>query len=227
MDRDKLEADITVEEVEGAIASFAPRKSPGLDGIPSEWYTTFSGGLAPRLLRVFLTARREGRLPPSMREALVVLIHKGGKDPKECESYRPISLMNVDTKILAKVLAGRLQSVILKLVNPDQTGFIKGRCAQMNVRRLFINLQTEHDNSGERVVASLDTKKAFDSVEWGYLFGLLEILGFGPIFISWVKLLYTDPLIRVRVNGIISEPFPVLRGTRQGCSYPPFFLLWP
>lgn len=91
----------------------------------------------------------------------------------------------------------------------------------MNIRRLFVNLQTEHDNLGQRVVASLDTRKAFDSVEWDYLFGLLEIMGFGPTFISWVKLLYTEPLIRVRVNGIISEPFPVLRGTRQGCPLSP------
>lgn len=73
-----LETDITVE-VEGAISPFAPRKSPGLDGIYSEWYHTFGSGLAPRLLRVFTAARLEGRLPPSMREALVVLVHKGGK----------------------------------------------------------------------------------------------------------------------------------------------------
>ena len=73
--------------------------------------------------------------------------------------------MNVNTKILAKILAGRLQTVIQKLVNADQTGFIQGRSAQMNIRRLFVNLQTAHDNSGTRIVASLDTKKAFDSVE--------------------------------------------------------------
>lgn len=92
-----LEADITVEEVEGAISSFAPRKSPGLDGFPSEWNHTFGSSLAPPLLRVFAKARLDGRLPLPMREALVVLIHKGGKYPRECDSYRPISLMNVDT----------------------------------------------------------------------------------------------------------------------------------
>lgn len=133
-DSSALEADITVKEVEGAISSFAPWKSPGLDGIPSEWYHTFGSKLAPHPLWVFTKARQEGILPPSMREALVVLIHKGGKDPRECESYRPTSLINVDTKILARIIAGRLQTVILKLADADQTGFIKGRCAQMNVR---------------------------------------------------------------------------------------------
>lgn len=133
-DSTALENGITVEEE--AIASFPPRKSPGLDSLPSEWYT-FQYGMAPRLLKVFNAARSDGRLPPSMGEALVVLIPKWGKDPRECDSYRPISLMNVDTKILA----GRLQSVIPKLVDADQTGFIQGHCAQMN-RRLLVNLQT-------------------------------------------------------------------------------------
>lgn len=71
------------------------------------------------------------------------------------------------------------------------------------------------------MVASLDTKKAFDSVEWPFLFQLLESYGFGPVFISWVKLLNTEPLVRMQVNGIISEPFPIFRGTRQGCLLSP------
>lgn len=64
-----------------------------------------------------------------------------------------------------------------------------GRCARMNVRRLFVNL---------------DTKKAFDSVEWPYLFHLLESYGFGSVFISWVRLLYTEPMVRLWINCMIS-----------------------
>lgn len=124
--------------------------------------------------------------------------------------------MNVYTKILAKIIAGRLQTVILNLVNADQTGFIPGRCAQMNVRRLFLNLQARHDNSWTGLLASLDTKKAFDSVEWPYLFHLLESYEFGPVFISWMKLLYTEPLVRLWVYGITSQTFPIFLGLDRG-----------
>lgn len=123
-----MDKDIKMEEIEAAIASFSPLKSPGLNSLPSEWYGMFRDMLAPRLLQVFDSAREKSRLATSIREALVVLIPKSGKDTKECNSYRPISLMNVDTKILAKVLAGRLQEVILKCINADQTGFMPGMC---------------------------------------------------------------------------------------------------
>lgn len=177
--------------------------------------------LTPCLQKVFIMAEREGVLPESMREALIVLIPKPGKNPQECESYRPISLINSDVKILAKVLAGRLTSVILKLINLDQTGFILGRCTQMNLRRLYVNLQVEHTNTGERAITSLDTKKALDSVEWDYLFSLLSKMGFGPRFVSWVKLLYTNPQACIRINGLISNTFKIYRGTRQGCPLSP------
>lgn len=66
-----------------------------------------------------------------------------------------------------------------------------------------------------------EVAKAFDRVEWSYLFHTLERFGFGHKFISWVKLLYADPVSSVRTNNIISELFPVCRGIRQGCPLSP------
>lgn len=81
-----------------------------------------------------------------MREALIVLIPKPGKDPHRPESYRPISLLQVDIKILAKVLSIRLKQVILSLIHADQSGFMPGRNTSVNLRCLYMNLQARHDN---------------------------------------------------------------------------------
>lgn len=119
-----------------------------------------------------------------MREALIILFLKPRKDPLKCDSYRPISLINADVKILAKVLANRLNTVVAKLVRSDQGGFIPGRSTRMNICRLFHNLQYPHDCTPTRAIVSLDTCKAFDSVEWPYLFQVLLRYGFGPRIIA-------------------------------------------
>lgn len=103
-----------------------------------------------------------------MSEAQIVVIPKSGKDPKYPEAYRPISLLQVDIKILAKILASPLNQVILSLIHPDQTGFMPGKNTAMNICRLFMNIQGSHNEIGSRVVVALDAAKAFDSVEWNY-----------------------------------------------------------
>ena len=74
---------------------------------------------------------------------------------------------------------------------------------------------------GSRAVLSLDAHKALDSVEWPYLLEVLAKFGFGNTFIRWVQLLYSKPTARLRVNAAISDPFPIKRGTRQGCPLSP------
>uniref|UniRef100_A0A3Q0RWB8 Reverse transcriptase domain-containing protein n=1 Tax=Amphilophus citrinellus TaxID=61819 RepID=A0A3Q0RWB8_AMPCI len=78
-----------------------------------------------------------GALPPSFREANISLILKKSKPPENCRSYRPISLLNVDLKILSKILATRLENILPLLIKADQTGFIKGRNSCNNFRRLL------------------------------------------------------------------------------------------
>lgn len=152
------------------------------------------------------------------------LLLKPNKDPLDCSSYRPISLLNVDFKILSKTLAIRLEQQLPSLIAPDQTGFIKGRLGLFNLRRFFNILNTPSTSTPE-IALSLDTEKAFDRVEWDYLFYTLNKFGFGPKFISWIRLLYSSPLARVRTNSCYSPYFPLHRGTRQGCPLSLFFSL--
>lgn len=198
-----LDRSLSTEEIAEAIAAFPRSKSPGSDGL--------------RLHKLYNHIFETSTLPASMREATIVLIAKPGKDPHHPEAYRPISLLQVDVKILAKILATCLNTVILSLIHEDQAGFMPGRNTSFNLRRLFINLQTQHDNTGTRMIVALDTVKAFDSVEWTYLWTCLKRFGIGPRFRKWVQLLYQSPVVRVVANGWASDQFPLTRGTHQGC----------
>uniref|UniRef100_A0A669BN31 Reverse transcriptase domain-containing protein n=1 Tax=Oreochromis niloticus TaxID=8128 RepID=A0A669BN31_ORENI len=177
--------------------------------------------LAPLMTNMYKHSLEVGSLPPSLLQASISLILKKDKDPLQCGSYRPISLLNVDYKILAKLLAMRVEAALPSVINPDQTGFIKGRYAFSNLRRLFNVLYNPSDSNSPEFGISLDSEKAFDRVEWGYLFYVLEKFGFGKIIVSWLKLLYTSPLAAIKTNGTCSDFFPLFRGTRQGCPMSP------
>lgn len=162
-----LDLPFNADEIISAMLSLNSNKTPGLDGYPAEWYSTYKEFLASKLLEVYNDALERGVFPDSLREALVVLIPKLHKDHDVCESYRPISLINVDAKIPAKILAKCLNKVIAS-IHSGQTGFIPMRSTAINLRRLFTVLQSDVPTPDTRVVVSLDTHKAFDSIEWPY-----------------------------------------------------------
>lgn len=170
---------------------------------------------------MFLESLQNGILPPFLRGALITLLSESGKANDKCENMRPISLLNSDLKILCKVLAKRLESILPGLIMADQNGFMIGQHSFHNVRRV---LNILHNLRGASALA-LDAEKAFDRVERTYLFEILGRFCMRKGFCNWVKPLLNDPYAEIITNNNISKPIKIKRGCRQGCPLSPLLFI--
>lgn len=216
-----LTKEISEEEINKAISRLKAHKMSGADGYPSEWFKTFREILVPLLKRCFNYILKGGETPLSWGQAIISVIPKPGKDKTECSAYRPISVLNIDYRLYASILARRLETIIPDLIDTDQAGFVKGRQTQDNVRRALHLIDVMSHSNMQSVVISLDAEKAFDAVRWEYLYLVLARFGFNDQVIGCIKSLYCDPTARIKINGNFSDIVPLNRGCRQGCPLSP------
>ena len=210
-----LDSIITKEEILKALKKMSNNKSPGEDGIPVEFYKLNWNMISDDLLEVYRTGLDDKQLSYTQYLAIIILLYKKGSR-EDIKNWRPISLLNVDYKILSKVLAERLKSVLPEIINGDQRGCVPGRFIGENIR-LIDDLIFEVENSTENpIILMLDQEKAFDRVEWNWLFSTLEKYNFGSTFIGWLQALYKDAKSSILTNGVQSEYFEISRGIRQG-----------
>ena len=129
---------ISLEECSKIINSFPLNKVPGNDGLPIEFNKTFWNFLGDPLVECFNASFVQGEMSPSQRQAVITLIKKKDQDCCDLQNWRPISLLNVDTKIASKVIAERMKSLLPKLIH-NQSGYIPGRNISENIRSILDN----------------------------------------------------------------------------------------
>ena len=208
-----------MDECTLAVSKIKINKSQGLDGICIEFYKKFWPVVGRLLVDVFndsYSIDAEGILPDSERTAVMTLIFKKGEED-EIGNFRPISLTNVDYRILAFVLSNRLQNIIPSIVNTDQTAYIKGRYMGQNIRLLLDIINNYNTKDKQGFIMTLDFTKAFDTLERNFMFKVMKFFNFGESFIKWMKLLYGEPISYIKNNGHLSERISISRGIRQGC----------
>ncbi|KAK6191805.1 hypothetical protein SNE40_003397 [Patella caerulea] len=223
--QDVCEGKIRPHELILALNGMQNDKSPGPDGICKEFYDKFNYLLGDVLVSIYNLSFDEGMLPFSQRQCYITLLCKDLNQKHLLKYWRPISLLNVDYKLLSKILQLRLRSVLDEIVEPDQTCAVMGRSISDNLHllRSVIDYVDQKDLSVSFIC--LDQAKAFDRVNHNFLFTALEHYSFGPMFLKWIKLLYTDIYSSVIVNGHVSDNFSVTRSVRQGCSLSPLLYI--
>ena len=124
---------------------------------------------------------------------LISLLHKGKSlDRDEVGNWRPITLANIDYKIIAKLLANRLKSVINGIVGKQQQGFIKGRNITNIIRGIDDILSHERNNKLNDILLIIDFKQAFDKIDNNYICHVLRKFGFGDNYVKWIQTLLNN-----------------------------------
>ena len=220
-EREALEMDITVEEIKKAISHFPKDKSPGIDGLTAEIYSALNEELVQSLLEAYNYAYNQGQLHITARRGYLMLIPKKGCNLLVLKSWRPLSILSMDYKILSKVLDNRLKSVMDSIIEPYQTGFMSGRYILSNIIKLMEIVDQTAKQQLMAIAMSVDFEKCFDRVDHTAVKGALEYFGFGPKFTRWTMLLFTNFLICTQNNGYSSDWIRPTSGLHQGCCISP------
>ena len=173
------------------------------------------------MVESFNYAFENGFFSISQRQGVISLIPKKNNNLELLRNWRPVSILNVDCKILTKAIALRLEKVLPKIISSSQSGYVKGRYIGESIRLIkdLMDFTKEKDLPG--IAVFLHFEKAFESIEWDFLQLCLQSFNFGPQIKRWVSIFYNKLTSCILNNGYASNYFFLERGVRQG--YPLFW----
>lgn len=222
---------IVDEEVRRVFSLLPAGVAPGLDGLPYELYRALWDDLGPAFLAManeallaaeaagdeVMEAGREAMLPPSSLAGLIVLLRKSADaDPRGLGNLRPITLLDCDYRILARVIAARMARPLLSVIDPTQTAFLPGRDIADNILYHLEAIDWLQESGQQACVLHLDFVRAYDRLLRPWVFQVMRAMRFPRRAVLWVQLLLAGTTAQVSLNGHYTDPFPVERSTQQG-----------
>ena len=213
-----LEKPITEDELSKALYKMSNDRSPGSTGFTAGFFKFFYPDLEAFLWRSFKHSLSTNSLTVTQREAIITLIPKANGQNHVVKGWRPISLLNVQYKMLSSVVSERLKSVAQSLISPDQTAYLKGRYIGENTRLLYDIIHHFNTQKLDRANLAIDFEDAFNSLNWKYTKCVFRSVGFGEQFMKLFEMLYTnhDNFSRIMLNGHLGEKIMQNRDFRQG-----------
>uniref|UniRef100_A0A2N9GQ21 Reverse transcriptase domain-containing protein n=1 Tax=Fagus sylvatica TaxID=28930 RepID=A0A2N9GQ21_FAGSY len=223
-DRALLDSRFEREEIIQVVKDLQGDKSPGPDGFNMAFFQKCWSVVESDVLGFFEEVYEHGTFVHSLNATFVALIPKT-RNASNIKDFRPISLIGSVYKILAKVLANRLKRVLDGLVSESQNAFVGGRQTPDSVLIANECLDSRLRSHLPGVVCKLDIEKAYDHVNWDCLLFLLDRMGFGFKWRTWIRTCISTVRFFIMVNGSPSGFFGSSRGLRQGDPLSPLLFL--
>jgi hypothetical protein len=204
----RLNEPIRMEELDVALKGMPSGKASGPTGVLTEFYKQYWSLIKQDYLEMVHTAVRLDHFPPGVTRGMISLLHKN-RERSKLTNWRSITLLNVAYKLFAKTLQLRLQPVLMDIISYDQSAFLLLRFILDNILLTHETIDWADFLGQPLIFLKLDFSKAYDMVDWPFLFRAMERLGFPREFVSMTKLLFHEASAIVKVNGLQSASFSI------------------
>ena len=218
-----LDSRITKKEMNKALHDLKRRKSPGPDGILTEYLKVFGELYEDNLLKIIRIIFSGHLYPPEWDINYLKPIYKKD-DTENPDNYRGIALGSSFAKLFSTILLNRLLNYIetKNLISPNQVGFVKGSRTSDHIFLLQTLIgKIVKKNGGKLYTAFIDFKKAYDTVDRGILFNRLKELGIHGTFYHNIVTMYENTKYSIKVKNGCLDPISSNLGLRQGCPLSP------
>ncbi|KAG7594616.1 Zinc finger CCHC-type superfamily [Arabidopsis thaliana x Arabidopsis arenosa] len=220
-----LGAGFSEEDIKAAFFSLPRNKSSGPDGYSAEFFISCWSVLGAEVTADVAEFFSSGTLLKQWNATTLVLIPKT-QNASRVADFRPISCLNTMYKVISKLLADRLKSILPSVISHSQSAFLPGRLLSENVLLASEIVQGyNRKNIAARAMLKVDLRKAFDTVRWDFILSTLKALGIPEIFTAWIKECICTPSFSISVNGMSDGFFRSSRGLRQGDPLSPYLFV--